>query len=162
MEGDILKTLVHRAISSHEGPRTIFLSTAPLPASTTPVSGHDIAIKFAEQVSTVLDNEELSELAKFLDRKTEYLQTDELQDQVRQRLEKFYTAEQNESGLNQVGLAAPAGPVDAEFGLVLHMQSREESTSNPFWNFFPFLSSSSPGRALGMELRKHTRNAASV
>jgi len=56
-----------------------------------------------------------------------------LHERLEQRLEDFRSSEGQLSGENDNRLAAPSGPEDAALGVILHIQS-EDDTIGPLWN----------------------------
>ncbi|KIX01560.1 uncharacterized protein Z518_09286 [Rhinocladiella mackenziei CBS 650.93] len=97
------------------------------------VSG--VAQRFAQEATRCLSQDDFIQLLTFLNnpragwRKT----AEQLQKSLTERLENFYSDEMIESGQNRDRLAAPDGPPDADLGLILHIQS-EEDTIGPFWD----------------------------
>lgn len=132
---DILRALEnHRAARKEKSSGGAYSPSAHLPAVATPPHGHHVAVMFAEEVVRTLDHRQIFQLAAFLSRETGLLESNKLREQLAQQLEEFYAAEIGESGLDRTRLRTPAGPINADFGLVLHMQLKEGSACKPFWD----------------------------
>ena len=99
------------------------------------VSGPGIARRFAQAAAKTLSYEDAEELIRFLKHPRARLgnRKELLQRTLTERLERFYSDEVKKSGEGRERLALPGGPADADLGVILHVQS-EDDTIGPFWD----------------------------
>lgn len=95
----------------------------------------EIARQFAREAAKALSKDEFSSLLVFLQDPKGHRKApkEHLKQQLDARLKSFYDEEIQVSGLKKDRLARPGGPEDADLGIILHLQS-EEDTIGPFWN----------------------------
>lgn len=91
------------------------------------LSGPQIAVKFAQEASSKLSEQEFAELLNFLKSPTAAKKDtrEQLRVRVTERLEDFYSRETRLSGETRERLAGPGGPEDANLGLILHLQTKK-------------------------------------
>lgn len=100
-----------------------------------PSSESSVAMQFAAAATTIWNPSEQTQLKHHFSVRPFAMPSDGLEKQMSQLLEDFSIADMAQSGLSRTGLARPAGPVNAAFGLVLHMQTRNDvERSQSFWD----------------------------
>lgn len=97
------------------------------------LSGQRIAYLFAIKAKQTLHTTEFENLQDFLNTPPETYDLEDLHRKVLEKLRIFYAAELLESGEPSNKLAAPSGPENAEFGLIMHCQSKEGAIGE-FWD----------------------------
>ena len=97
--------------------------------------GPQIASLFAQEATRNLSQDELAQLLEFLRApKASWSHTSEqLNQELTERLEDFYSTEVQVSGQGRNRLTSPGGPEDADLGLILHLQS-EDDVVGDFWD----------------------------
>lgn len=95
----------------------------------------EIVRQFAREAAKALSKDEFSSLLVFLQDPKGHRKApkEHLKQQLDARLKSFNDEEIQVSGLKKDRLARPGGPEDADLGIILHLQS-EEDTIGPFWN----------------------------
>ncbi|KAI9709134.1 MAG: hypothetical protein M1820_003580 [Bogoriella megaspora] len=92
-------------------------------------SGSQVALLFATEAAKQLSLQQFRQLVQFLrDPMNGNTQDKQILEQaLENRLQEFYSAEVEISGGDRTRLAAPGGPPDAALGLILHVQSEDDT-----------------------------------
>ncbi|KAK6513418.1 hypothetical protein TWF281_005044 [Arthrobotrys megalospora] len=137
----------HHIYSQKRGQPHIDLSDIPFPINSyddyrdtqkqtlDDTGGFTIAKLFSQQAARSLSSEEFSQLLGFLENPQKYhVKTQaQLKLELEKRIEKFIEDETKVSMGPRERLGYPSGPEDADIGVILHLQT-EEDTIGPFWD----------------------------
>jgi hypothetical protein len=97
------------------------------------LQGADIALQFAIEVVSKLDEKELDSFVHFLTKEDTDHDIMDLQRLLTDEIEHFCTQETDFTKEDIHGIAQPAGKSDCDLGLILHCQSREGGVIK-FWD----------------------------
>jgi hypothetical protein len=117
--------------SAAQPPRSSYESSflSPLDTEFLPLS---IAQRLATEAANEFDSREIQALIRFL-QQPHKPDREALQKIIAAKIEKFTAAELAQSGESEQRIGAPSGPVDAEIGLIMHLQTKKGPVGE-FWD----------------------------
>lgn len=104
-----------------------------VPSEGTNLGGSDVALRFAIEVVSKLDEKELDSFVHFLKKDDADHDTTHLRQLLTDEIVHFRTQEISLTEEDACGIAHPAGRPDCDLGLILHCQSREGGVTK-FWD----------------------------